>query len=264
MEWDTCDEEDPFGDVADFSQETARRPHTTPPWHWYEQYHGIEKYDWEDPRWRHRNSGTEACRPVPLTKGFFMVVSPQDYDRMTYYKDGMPKRWHAHVQRDETGKVTKVYAVRRGRNGEKKSIFAHRELRGVEGASRSVIVDHVNGISLDNRRSNLYCTDTRGNNHNTLRKRTVHHELPKGVERLKRRSHDGQPLYCGIRAVRLAPSGKGSVKTFRSRAYKDIENAVKWYENQVKKICRKRTGWAHNPESVSYPKLPPTIFEIPF
>jgi hypothetical protein len=84
-----------------------------------------------------------AFRRIPLTKGKFALVDPEDYEGMSKYK------WHT-VQGSET-----FYAVRIGRVSEKRrgrNIWMHRAILGLDDG---VMCDHINHNGLDNRRANL-------------------------------------------------------------------------------------------------------------
>ena len=214
---------------------------------WPDGFRWHDRYDWSAPDWLRSNRGEFAYRIIPLTQGYFTIVSKRDYKRLTHYPDGSFKRWHVTVERDNRGVVVKAYACRRGRKGEPKSVFMHREIL----ECTSGLGDHVNGYGLDNRRCNLVHVRRGGaNNHNRRSMR----DLPVGVE-LRRNGR-----YGGIRSVRL---GAHSVKTVRSkRTWTDPGPAAQWYLNQLKRL-HKRTAWAHDPKSVNYPTFPPTIYSDP-
>lgn len=80
---------------------------------------------------------------VPLTQGYSAIVDDEDYTRLSNYNWCVTKS-HGNV-----------YAVRNAKRGESKRglILMHRELC-CELDSKPT-VDHVNGNTLDNRRSNL-------------------------------------------------------------------------------------------------------------
>jgi hypothetical protein len=83
----------------------------------------------------------EKIRFIPLTKGKVAIVDAEDYEWLSKYK------WHA----VDTG--GKFYAYR-CRN--KRSISMHRMIMG---EPKGKVVDHRDGNSLNNRRSNLrICT----------------------------------------------------------------------------------------------------------
>lgn len=92
---------------------------------------------------------------IPLTKGFFALVDAEDAPRVLLHK------WYASVE----SRGTKVYAVRRAKMGEpgyrgrktKTKIRMHRFVLGLLPlpGQDDMVVDHINGDSLDNRQSNL-------------------------------------------------------------------------------------------------------------
>lgn len=220
--------------------------------HWSEKFK-EDLYDFSDPQFARQNrQGKFAFRAIPLTKGYFMIVSPRDYKKMTRYSDGSPKKWHAKIDLDREGNVTKVYARRRGEKslGEPNDVYAHREIVSLHSAG---IVDHRNGWGLDNRRCNLQQTSHSRNMSNCVRVRSVHHGLLPGVERRGNR-------FGGIRAKRLS---KVQVKVIRSkRTWITQEPAAAWYRNQLKRL-HKRVDWASDPKSVNYPVFPPRMDSEP-
>lgn len=84
---------------------------------------------------------------IPLTKGFSTIIDDEDYELFCRFK------WTANVTRQD-----KVYVVRGTK--EKKKIFLHRE---ISKCPSELVVDHINGDTLDNRRSNLRCVSKRIN-----------------------------------------------------------------------------------------------------
>lgn len=226
----------------------------------------LDRYDWDDPSFIANNHGPYAYRVIPLTKGYFMIVSPHDYKRMMTFPDGSRKKWYATLQTDpRTGHVIKVYGCRTGRGDEPQSVYAHRELIGC--IEDSGVVDHMNGFGLDNRRGtkecpvNLRYTSQSENTHNAVRSRTTNLTLPRGVE-CRRKNKRGKQLYGGMYCKRVGEK----VRTIRSkRVWLTPGPAARWYQSQMSRLHRKRTEWAHNPDSVSYPVFPRYRFDfIPF
>jgi len=82
-----------------------------------------------------RNVRAGGTRLIPLTRGLAAVVDEADFDMLS----GMS--WQAHIRRDGRGH----YAVSSGR----------RMHRLIMQAPAHMIVDHINGDGLDNRRCNL-------------------------------------------------------------------------------------------------------------
>lgn len=230
---------------------TRTQDETSADTNWIADFTDSSSYDWQDPWLTNKNLGTFAFRTIDLTKGYFMIVSPRDYKRMTTFPDGSPKKWYAHIQTDADGTVVSAYARRRGRAGEPRSVYAHRELLDCLFDSRSG--DHLNGRGLDNRRCNLLLT--RFNAMNKISVRTVHHGLPRGVERRGK----GGLLYGGIRVVRL--SRKKTLTIRSKRVWSTPEPAARWYMNQINKMCGKRP-WVYVPKTVHYPEFPRRLVSL--
>lgn len=76
---------------------------------------------------------------IPLTKGYSAIVSPEDYGRLSAFK------WCASVKR-----AGGVYGVSGGR-ANRQSL--HHAVIGKP--PEGLVVDHINGNTLDNRRENL-------------------------------------------------------------------------------------------------------------
>src|SRR3989338_2001034 len=143
----------------------------------------------------------------------------------------------------------------RRREGEPKSVYAHKELKGC--ILVSGIVDHKNGWGLDNRPvANLSRTTYGVNGSNTaFRKRTKNHGLPRGVELVRKGPKKG--WFRGIRCKRLGPH---RVHVFLSkRVWPTPEPAARWYQNQLKRLYNGRKSWAHNPTTVNFPIFPPRL-----
>lgn len=93
-----------------------------------------------------------SIRLIALTQGQIAIV---DADR---YEWAMRWKWFARYYRH----TRSYYAARRGRGGEPKDVFLHRQIMGEPDDQ----VDHVNGNSLDNRTQNLRACTGRQNNAN--------------------------------------------------------------------------------------------------
>jgi hypothetical protein len=108
----------------------------------------------------------EGARHVPLTKGLFAIVDEGDFDRVSRLK------WRA------AGALSRQYAGSGSR-----TIWMH---RFIIDAPATHLVDHINGLTLDNRRSNLRICTHAENSRN--RKCRSHSELPfRGVVRRQAR-----------------------------------------------------------------------------
>ena len=87
-------------------------------------------------------------REIPLTQGKVALVDAEDYDELNKYK------WYAHKH-----KRARAYYARRGVGSgkDKKSLAMHRVIMN---APNGIVVDHINGDGLDNRKSNMrLCTN---------------------------------------------------------------------------------------------------------
>ncbi len=79
---------------------------------------------------------------IPLSRGYVTIVDDEDFEKLSQFA------WWAHV-----GPYGKPYAVREtSRKLGKVSVKLH---RFIVGAAEGRDVDHINGDTLDNRRSNL-------------------------------------------------------------------------------------------------------------
>jgi hypothetical protein len=82
-------------------------------------------------------------RRIPLTKGKFAIVDPDDYARLAKYK------WHA-----TKGRFT-YYAQRKVWDAKHKREITVRMHREVLDLPESLFVDHINHNGLDNRKANV-------------------------------------------------------------------------------------------------------------
>ncbi len=115
---------------------------------------------------------------VELSKGYYTLIDRADYDRVTEFS------WCAQVRKTNP----LVYALR-GPNTTRRnpygSVSRHRYLhRFLMDAPEGYVVDHINGDTLDNRRSNLRVVTQRQNIANS---RTYNRTGYKGVTRRGRR-----------------------------------------------------------------------------
>jgi hypothetical protein len=82
-----------------------------------------------------------AFRRIPLTRGKYAIVDPEDYERLNKVK------WH-------TGGKEGIFYARqtKGINGKQVTTLMHREVVSVP---NDMVVDHINHNGLDNRKANL-------------------------------------------------------------------------------------------------------------
>jgi len=92
---------------------------------------------------------SDEVRYIPLTQGKFGIVDAADYERLSRYK------WHLCRQGGN------LYAHRKASH---RTTPMHRFLLN---PPKGMVVDHINGNGLDNRRSNLRICTQRQNTHNS-------------------------------------------------------------------------------------------------
>ena len=128
---------------------------------------------------------SDGIRFIPLTKGKFAIVDVEDYDWLSKYK------WHA-VKCD-----SRFYAYR---SKNRRSVSMHREIMR---APKGMVVDHIDGNSSNNRRTNLRVCTVSQNHQN--RRRTYGSSKYKGTWWDKRRkkwvagiTFKGKYIYLGF------------------------------------------------------------------
>lgn len=100
-------------------------------------------------------------REIALTRNKVCLVDEEDYDLVRAWK------WRASPGRCLS---EKWYAIRNLKScGSSRTLYMH---RAILGAQRGVLVDHINGDGLDNRRVNLRLCDHSQNAINTERPRS--------------------------------------------------------------------------------------------
>lgn len=94
-------------------------------------------------------------KKIPLSQGLYATVDAKDYDFLMQWK------WTASFC---SKRQQKVYAIRRGQKNEgklwRKRIAMHRVITN---CPVDLVVDHLNGDGLDNRRCNLEIVDQKEN-----------------------------------------------------------------------------------------------------
>jgi hypothetical protein len=101
-----------------------------------------------------------SFRRIYLGEGEWTIVDPADYYQFGNFK------WYI------GGHGTKFYAVRSVKIGPEqiKTVRLHREIIS---ASEGLLVDHINGNSLDNRRANLRLATHAQNMHNRRKRKNT-------------------------------------------------------------------------------------------
>lgn len=147
-------------------------------------------------------------KEIPLTRGHVALVDDEDYEAVSAYGwQALPKKH---------GDTSSCYAVCTYMDGKAGTVLMHRFILGL--AKGDLCVDHINGKSLDNRRSNLRLATISQNAGNT---RTV------------RNKHGVKGVYASGRgyAAKLCEVHLGWFKTLAdaARAY-DKAAIAKWGE----------------------------------
>jgi len=109
-------------------------------------------------------------RRIPLTKGKYAIVDPDDYWRLRQYK------WQA----VENNSARTFYASRWLRRDDEKSLstLMHRQIMNVP---PHILIDHVNHNGLDNRKANLRLATRAQNNRNARKVRGKCYSKFKGL-----------------------------------------------------------------------------------
>jgi hypothetical protein len=117
---------------------------------------------------------------IPLGDGHYAYVDAADYEWLSQWK------WHT-----QGG-----YAVRYEK---KKLIYMHRQIMD---APKGMVVDHINGNGLDNRRCNLRICTQLQNSQNSRRRRPGKSQFrgvfPRGDKWEAAVQHNGEQMYLGL------------------------------------------------------------------
>jgi len=152
-----------------------------------------------------------AFRKIPLTKGKFAIVDPDDYYRLSEYK------WYV-----SGGCYNKFYAIckKPKRDGKgTKLISMHRE---VANTPDGLVCDHINGRTLDNRKANLRSATCSQNIWNSRKTSRAGYSKYKGITFYKRQQNWGAQICVNHRRIFL---GK----------FKDEIQAAKEYDKAARK-----------------------------
>lgn len=106
---------------------------------------------------------SSVSKRIPLTQGYFTVVDDEDHEYLSQFK------WRAeNAHRADRFPIYATRGVRRQKNKtERESMH-----RLVIGAKAGELVDHIDGDSLNNTRSNLRIANATGNSRNRRKRRT--------------------------------------------------------------------------------------------
>lgn len=150
-------------------------------------------------------------RRIPLTRGLYAKVDPEDYPRLSQYK------WYATSDKNRGGKV---YAERTvwERGKRKRNVLMHREILEVP---KGMMVDHINGDGRDNRKANLRAATPKQNVWNTKARGKSKY---KGVWQVK-----GTGKWC----ARIKVNGKQR----NLGRFDDEVEAAKAYDRAAKEEC---------------------------
>jgi hypothetical protein len=110
-----------------------------------------------------------AFRRIPLTRGMFAIVDPDDFWRLSRYK------WCALQGQSTFYAIRSVYL---GKNRKQKTIWMHREIIK---AGENQVCDHINHNGLDNRKANLRTASRCQNAWNRLKQKNNSRSKYKGI-----------------------------------------------------------------------------------
>ncbi len=149
-------------------------------------------------------------RRIPLTRGKFAIVDPDDFDRLNKNK------WHTN-----TGRNT-CYAVRTAfKDGKRIHTKMHRVIMN---APKHLLVDHINHSGLDNRKANLRTVTIAQNNVNRAGYKTKNSPSKyKGVYWSKRDKKWQVQICCNYKIITIGQ-------------FNDEIQAAKAYDEAAKKF----------------------------
>ncbi len=110
-----------------------------------------------------------AFRRIPLSRGMYAIVDPDDYWRLCEYK------WYTLKSSSTFYAIRQIY---QGKNRKSKTILMHREIIK---ASDEYLCDHINHNGLDNRKANLRLANQYQNSWNRRKPRNNSRSKYKGV-----------------------------------------------------------------------------------
>ena len=153
-------------------------------------------------------------RKIPLTKGKFTIVDPEDYHHLIRYK------WHATQGRSTFYAQRKIFDYKIGRQI---TIKMHRQLIHVP---TPLVLDHINRNGLDNRKANLRTATVSQNTINRTKSKRKTHSKYKGLTWHKQKSQWFARITVNRRVI---PIGYFDNETDAAHAY---DTAAKKYHGQ--------------------------------
>jgi hypothetical protein len=140
-------------------------------------------------------------KEIPLSRGMVAIVDDDDYIKLIQFK------WSIGEGRG------KFYAVSRpGPRRARKELKMHRLILGL-GSGNKIQVDHINGNTLDNRKSNLRCCNHSQNKMNSPKQVGKGTSMFKGVYKRK-----GTSKWCAQIKVNQRPIALGYYDTEKEAA----------------------------------------------
>lgn len=118
---------------------------------------------------------TENYKLISLSNGMSAKVSPEDYERLSEYS------WYFqttnnYAATNQTIRGEKYTSPNGATKSKQRTVLMHRVVLNVDGKKPRMVVDHINGDRLDNRRENLrVVTNSQNlwNKNNKLNKRNT-------------------------------------------------------------------------------------------
>ena len=158
-------------------------------------------------------SGDSAMRKIPLTQGKFVLIDNEDYKRVSLYK------WQYCL----VGKYRdrEVAMWRGGEKGKRRTIIMSRY---IVNAPKGLVVDHIDGNPLNNKRNNLrICT----NQQNTFNQ---------GLRKLKRKTSQFKGVYYRKNTKRWSAGITHNSKKHSLGCFDSEVDAARAYDKKAKEL----------------------------